>query len=104
MVGVTSPLAPEQIEAGVVESTPREDVRRISVPACATFGGVVEDDVDEDFDPLGVKRAHRRLELAGRSARAAICGVASIRREEAQRRVTPIVVAVAAGREIVLIV
>jgi len=77
-------IARHHVVGGVVNSP--ETVDRSAVPP---FGGVVVDNVEDDFDARFMKGADHRAKLvAGIPAKG---GVLAMRREEVQRHVAPVV-------------
>ena len=52
---------------------------------------VVEDHVEDHFDPGVVQRLHHPLELADLLPELPICGILVVRREEADRVVAPVI-------------
>ena len=55
------------------------------------FGGVVEDDVEDDLDAGAVQRLDHVAELVDRPERILARAVRLVRREERDRRVAPVV-------------
>ena len=55
------------------------------------FGGMIVNDVENDFDSGGMQVAHHRFELVYLAAKVAAAGVSRFRREETNRVVTPVV-------------
>ena len=83
VVDVVAPVVRQQpIIAGVVDALERE--RRSEFVA---LGGMVVDDVEDDFDAMGVKLVHHRLEFV----RARRLQIARLGREEGERIVAPVV-------------
>jgi hypothetical protein len=76
----------EPVVGGVVDAAERE--HRTEVVA---LGGVVVDDVEDHLDAREVQRLDHALELAHLLAADAGRGVERVRREEADRRVAPVV-------------
>ena len=60
-------------------------------PSSIAFGGVVEDDVENDLDAGAVQRLDHVAELVDRAERILPRAVGLVRREERDRRVAPVV-------------
>ena len=79
-------LGHEPVVRCVVDAAQRQ--RR---PEVIALGGVVVDDVENDFEAGAVQRLDHALELAHRFVGAAAGRIADVRREERQRVVAPVV-------------
>jgi len=76
----------EEIVGRVVETLERQHGT-----AFVTLGGVVVDDVEDDFDPCAVERPDHVPELVDRSENTLIRGIGGMGGEEGNRTVAPVV-------------
>ena len=86
VIGVAGAVLFENVVGAVLQ--PAEAQRR---PVVVAFGGVIENNIENDFDARPVQRLHHVAKFVYRAERILARAVALVRREERDRRIAPVI-------------
>src|SRR5487761_534149 len=93
-IEIVGAVGPQEVVDRIVE-TP-EAVGR---PVPSALGGVIENHIEDDFDAGAMELTNQRLELRDRRVGGGTGGVSRMRREQGDRVVPPVLVALRARLE-----